>query len=186
MTNPLVRADGSPWTIDDLEQLPDDGNRYELFDGSLLVSPHARVRHGGVAHRLRRLLEAQAPTGTEIAQDLGVEVVRRTTYYVPDIVVVPASAFDADDEAYLAPADVRLAIEVLSPGNKGRDLVLKRHDYAQAGIRHYWIVDPDTRTLTVLRRGGDGAYAEEAVVAAGQRWTTDQPFRLSVDPADFC
>jgi Uma2 family endonuclease len=185
MTNSLVHTGDDAWTVDDLEQLPDDGNRYELFDGSLLVSPHARIRHGRVAGRLHRLVDAQLPAGLVAWQDLGVNIAHQTTYYVPDVVVIAESALENDDEAYLTPADVRVAIEVLSPGNKGRDLVLKRRDYARAGIAHYWIVDPEARSLIVLR-GRDGVYDEVTTVIAGHTWQTDEPFPLAIDPADFC
>ena len=80
-----------------------------------------------------------------------------------------------------------LAVEVVSPTSSSRDHVSKRHEYAAAGIRHYWIVDPDKRTLTVLTLNNRGVYYEEVtVVAAGERFETDDPFAISLDPADFC
>ena len=51
------------------------------------------------------------------------------------------------------------------------------------GIPQYWIVSPDAKALTVLR--GD-AYGQEIVVSAGERWRTDEPFDIELDPADFC
>lgn len=184
--NPLVRAGASPWTIEDLERLPDDGNRYELFDGSLLVSPHANVQHSAVILRLRRLIDKQLPAGLVAGQDFGVNLAHRTTYYVPDLVVIDETALARPADSYLAPTDVLVVVEVLSPGNKGRDLVLKRNDYARAGIQTYWIVDPDEQTLTILDRGPDGAYVEIGFVRAGEHWHADQPFPVSLDPADFC
>ena len=54
------------------------------------------------------------------------------------------------------PEGVDLAIEVVSPGsgNRERDLVDKRRDYAKAGVREYWIVDPEEKTITVLALSG--------------------------------
>jgi Uma2 family endonuclease len=61
---------------------------------------------------------------------------------------------------------------------------VKRHHYAVGGIAHYWIVDPEARTVTVLQLD-DAAYVERAVVKAGETWRTDQPFPLTLSPAEF-
>jgi Uma2 family endonuclease len=180
---PHYPSPGQPWTIDDLKLLPEDGMWYELVDGSLLVSPMPAIPHGRAANRLRRLLDKQVPPDLEVIQDIGVAIGGRTTYLVPDIFVVRASALGGDGDN-IDPTDVRLVVEVLSPSNRGRDLVLKRHYYAAGGIPHYWIVDPLAHTLTVLTLDGD-AYREERIVAAGTTWLTDEPFRLALDSAEF-
>jgi Uma2 family endonuclease len=74
------------------------------------------------------------------------------------------------------PADVLLAVEVVSPSNASRDTVLKRHDYAEAGTPHYWIVDHKTQTATVL-----------ALDDSGRRYvgTTEEPFPFAFDPAEI-
>jgi Putative restriction endonuclease len=76
-------------------------------------------------------------------------------------------------------------IEVLSPSSGGHDQITKRRFYGYVGIRHYWIVDPPNRTLTVLRHDGAAGYEEVAVVKPGTTWRTDDPFPLALDPADF-
>ncbi|BCB86035.1 hypothetical protein Psuf_033480 [Phytohabitans suffuscus] len=182
MTDPLVHDhdSGSPWTIDDLKDFPDDaGHRYEIFDGSLLVTPHADVFHGGVANLLNRLLTRQAPDDRIVGQSVGVSR-KRTSYFVPDLFVVPKAAFDKGGDA-LDPADILLVCEVLSPSNARQDLVLKRDEYAIAGIPLYWILDPNKRTLTVLELAADGRYREAAVVEPGRVWRTDKPFPLAFD-----
>jgi Uma2 family endonuclease len=183
---PLMPPAGSSWTVDDLEALPDDGFKYELFDGSLVVTPPPHADHSVVAWKLRRLLEAQAPVDIAVLQDSGVAARRRNSAYAPDLVIVPTARLDAALPDYLGPADTLAVIEVLSPGGRGRDLILKRHDYAAAGIPLYWIVDPQARTLTVLTLAEAETYTESAVVLAGQRWSTDLPFPLVLDPAEFC
>jgi Uma2 family endonuclease len=181
VTNPLEHAFGRLWTIDDLETLPDDGNRYEIFDGSLLVSPHADVSHGSVANHLRRIVDRQAPDDLFVGTDIGVS--RKTTsYLVPDFFVVLAEALRRGGSA-LDPADIVLIVEVLSPGNRGRDLVLKRYEYAAAGIPTYWIVDPADRLMRVFELDGD-AYREAETVRPGSAWSTTRPFPLSLDLAD--
>jgi Uma2 family endonuclease len=182
MANPLVHPEfGAPWTIHALSELPDDGNRYEIFDGSLIVSPPPNVSHGAVVYRLRRVLERQAPDGVAVSNDAGVSRTP-TSYFIPDLFVVPETAFGTGGDAF-RPADVLLVIEVLSPSNAGRDLVLKRHGYAVAGVPLYWIVDPQRQTLTVLELDGE-AYREAAVARPGERFATTEPFPLELDLAD--
>jgi Uma2 family endonuclease len=171
------------WTVDDLDQLPDIGVRYELFDGSLLVSPAPAWRHSRATNLLRDLLAAQAPADLRLVQDAGVTVHGRRTYFIPDVCVVPASVYDKEIDL-LDQDDVLLAIEVLSPSNPGNDLVLKRHYYAVGGIPQYWIVDPTQRILTVFTLDGD-SYVERAVVEPGQVWESTEPFPLRIAPEDF-
>jgi Uma2 family endonuclease len=181
VTNPLEHAFGRLWTIDDLESLPDDGNRYEIFDGSLLVSPHADVSHGITSNKLRRLLDRQAPDDLFVGQDIGISR-RASSYFVPDVFVVNAAAQSKRGAAW-DPADVVLVVEVLSDGNRGRDLVLKRHEYAAAGIPLYWIVDPGERAMRVFELDG-AAYREVETVRPGSAWSTTRPFPFSLDLGD--
>ncbi|WBC13056.1 Uma2 family endonuclease [Micromonospora sp. WMMA1998] len=182
MTSPARPSSGDFWTVDDLQDLPQDGQDYEIFDGSLLVSPHADVRHGAIANRLRRLLDRQAPAGLLVGQDVGVSA-KRSSYFVPDVFVAYEEALERGGAA-LAPADVLLVVEVVSPGNAGRDLVLKRHEYGVAGIPHYWLAEPRKQTLTVLEHVGAG-YREAAVLSATDEHRTDRPFPLVLPIADI-
>jgi Uma2 family endonuclease len=184
MANPigLPVVGGRPWTLDDLDALPDDGYRYEIFDGSLLVSPQPAVPHFRATTRLHRLLDRQAPDGFYLGQNAGVYP-NRTNFYVPDLIVIRAESMEGEGRGFL-PGDVLLAVEVVSPTNPGADLVLKRHAYAVAEIREYWIVDERDRTLRVLMPDGEGGYAERAVVKPGDTWRSVEPFPLAIDPAE--
>ena len=187
MTEPVVGYQWrGPWTIDDLADTPDDGNRYEIFDGSLLVSPPPALPHGDAVYRLRRRLEAHAPEHLRVVENVGVLIATGRSLFVPDLTVVRSEAMRRPAAALQAP-DALLVVEVLSPGNAGRDLVIKRHEYAAGGIPEYWIVDKNERTLTVLTRPEQGkGYLDATVVKAGDRFETDDPVPLSLDPADFC
>ncbi|MFI5834289.1 Uma2 family endonuclease [Micromonospora sp. NPDC051300] len=182
MTSPARPGSGDAWTVDDLQDLPEDGQDYEIFDGSLLVSPHADVRHGAIANRLRRLLDRQAPGGLFVGQDVGVSA-KRSSYFVPDLFVAHEDALERGGPA-LAPADVLLVVEVVSPGNAGRDLVLKRHEYGVAGIPRYWLVEPRKQTVTVLEHVGAG-YRESAVLSAADTYRTEHPFPIVLPVADI-
>jgi Uma2 family endonuclease len=186
VTDPLVHPElRQVWTIDDLGDLP-EGHRYEIVDGSLIVTPPPDSFHCRATHELTRRLDRAAPEDL-VAMDagLGINIRDGETYYVPDVVVVRGSVVKTRVSA-ADPADVLLVVEVLSRSNVSRDLVLKRHDYAEAGIPHYWIVDQDAETVTVLGLDDTGRrYVETAVVRPGERWTTDEPFPFTFDPAEI-
>ncbi len=76
-----------------------------------------------------------------------------------------------------------LAVEVLSPGTRARDQLLKRGVYAESGIPSYWLVDPDAPSLTVLWLGEGGGYDEVAVVHGEETYDATRPFAVSVRPA---
>ncbi|MFC0532994.1 Uma2 family endonuclease [Phytohabitans kaempferiae] len=175
---------GAPWTIDDLKDLPDDdGNRYEIYDGSLLVTPHAGKFHGNATNRLHGLMARQVPKELLVGQSVGVSR-KRTSYFIPDLFVVSEAACAEDGDAF-HPTDVLVVVEVLSPSNARQDLILKRDEYALAGIPLYWIVDPRQQTLTVLELAIDGMYREAQVVRPGEVWRTDKPFPLAFDLAEI-
>jgi Uma2 family endonuclease len=180
-------ASGEAWTVDDLIALPDDGYRYEIFDGTLLVAPPPALRHFGVAVRLVDALKPLAPPGVLVSSAGGSVLIRGgRSYLIPDVLVVRDAAVRRTPDALgFDPVDVLVVVEVLSSSNRGRDLVLKRHEYAAAGIGTYWIVDSAGPTLTVLRHDGEGHYDEVATVKPGERWEADEPFPHAVDPAEF-
>ncbi|NJC68928.1 Uma2 family endonuclease [Planosporangium thailandense] len=186
-TSPLALPRyGEPWTVDDLKRLPPDNTmKYEIIDGSLVVSPRADVYHNGIAAHLCRLLTLQAPRHLLTSMESGVAVRGGMTYYEPDALLAVAAAFKQRDADHLDPSDVLIVVEVLSKYNRRHDLVTKRHYYAVAGIPQYWIADPDQQTLTVLTLADDGSYAERAVVRPGEQWKSDEPFPLTVDPAEI-
>jgi Uma2 family endonuclease len=174
-----------PWTIEDLASTPDDGMRYEIFDGSLLVSPAPRLPHARGVHRLRRRLEAQAPSHLAVAENTGVVFKDGRSCFIPDIVVVPDAALDRPDLA-LPPGDVLLAVEVLSPNNADHDRVTKRYAYAEAGIPHYWILDREGKALTMLAlEAPRRRYQEAAVVGPGRTFRASEPFPVEIDPGEL-
>jgi Uma2 family endonuclease len=177
---------GDDWILDDLADLPEDGSRYEILEGSLLVSPIPALPHGRALTRLHRLLIRQAPERFAVGQNIGVlrHAVSQTCL-VPDLMIVLDEALDRDASA-LQPAEVLIVVEVLSPKRHAIDLVTKRHYYATMGVPQYWIVDPVAARLIVLRAQKENAYREEIQVNAGERWETDSPFDIELDPAEFC
>jgi Uma2 family endonuclease len=187
MTDPITRPPEvmRRWTVEALFDVPADPYRYELYHGTLLVSPPPDTFHGRAATDLHRVLQAAAPPGLFVTSaGIGIYV-SDTTYYIPDVLVVPRTAVEVRARG-VRPADVRLAVEVVSPSNSRQDLVLKRDEYAAAGIPLYWIVDPDHARLTVFRlRPGAGRYGAAGVVRHGGLVTAEEPFPVTFRLADI-
>ncbi len=168
---PLVRAD--------LDALPDDGHRYELIDGTLLVSPGSRVPHQVVVGNLHLLLRASAPADLLVLFAPLAVALADDTEVQPDVLVAPRTDFTDTD----LPVPPLLAVEVLSPSTRRVDLLLKRDRYQAAGIASYWIVDPDEPSVTVLELNSDGLYVETHRSVADQPITVTRPFPVEINAA---
>ena len=135
------------WTADLLESLPDDGNRYEVIDGELFVTPAPSRSHQTVVVELVVLLR-------EYTRALGMQVLvapfavkfSRQREVQPDILVVPAAGGDASI-AFDSPGVLRLVIEVLSRTTSWRDHGIKRRLYQEQGVPEYWIIDARERSV---------------------------------------
>jgi Uma2 family endonuclease len=185
MTMTASETRTSPWTLDELDGLPEDGSRHEIIEGSLLVSPAPALPHFYALTYFQRLLIKHAPDDFAVGQNVGVlRHGAKQTYLIPDLVVVNAER--GRKGKALLPAELLLVVEALSPDGASMDTVMKRLHYARMGIPQYWIVDPEAAELTVLRGRDGDHYREEIRVKAGERWETDDPFPLALDPADFC
>lgn len=168
------------FTADDLVTLPDDGNRYELLDGELLVTPSPRVRHQAVSLELGHRLRSALPAGLRLlAAPMDVRFGPRRQLQ-PDLLVVRDEGLDA----VRVESVPLLVVEVLSPGTRSRDTVTKRRAYEQEGVASYWLVDPDVPALTVLELA-DGAYREVARVQDAQSWTAARPYPVTITPGDL-
>jgi len=177
MTTVTTLPSSRPLTRADLEQTPDDGHRYELIDGTLLVSPAPSVRHQQVVGALYLVLSAACPDELVVMLAPLAVALADDTEVRPDLLVAPRAQFTERD----LPGPPLLAVEVLSPSTRRIDLLLKRDRLQAAGVPSYWLVDPDEPSLSVLELVG-GLYREAAVVASGQSWTARAPFPVTITP----
>jgi Uma2 family endonuclease len=139
-----------PWTRADLDRLPDDGNRYEVLDGALLVTPLPGESHQWIASTLLVELESYGRRhGVGRAYGPGA-IPKGKSELQPDILVVPGR-LRAPELGWKGLPRPMLVVEVLSDSTRGRDLVLKREAYQRWGIPEYWIVDPAERNVLVVR-----------------------------------
>jgi Uma2 family endonuclease len=141
-------------TVDDLALLPDDGSRYELIEGELLVSTAPGITHQRVSMNLTAALLnyfAQNPIGEVLATPGIVFDIHNGV--VPDLVVVLNERRDAitAGERFIGAPDI--VIEIVSPGteNMRRDRIMKRQVYGKFGVDEYWVVDPQTRIVEVYQ-----------------------------------
>ncbi|SNR91404.1 Endonuclease, Uma2 family (restriction endonuclease fold) [Streptosporangium subroseum] len=170
-----------PFTVDDLLTFPDDGNRYELFNGSLLVSPSPIPLHQRAIARLLRILEDAAPPELEPLPEVNLRVGPRD-FFIPDLVVVSAETLDRT-ELMFAPDDILLAVEVVSPSTQMRDRHIKKVAYAAAGIPAYWRIElSEGPSLHVHELAGE-EYKPAEKHEAGEIATLLVPFEASFDPA---
>ena len=150
MTTMPVSGD---WTVDDLDRLPEDGLRYELVDGVLLVSPSPLVAHQVGLSALLVRLTAAAPDDLRVLPAPPDITFTRTRLLQPDIVVLRTEQLIGRKVDGIP----LLAVEVLSQSTRATDLTLKRHVLEQAGVPSYWLLDTEVPSLTVLELQ-DGAY----------------------------
>lgn len=128
---------GQPFTVSDLDRMPDDGHRYELLDGTLIVSPATGPAHQRVVVVLTTLLELASPEHLIVFPNVGVRTGPQSALE-PDIVVTRASDVSG---ARLARPPLLVA-DILSPDSALRDLNLKKGAYERFGVPSYWVVDP--------------------------------------------
>lgn len=175
----VMPREHADWTIDDLDRLPDDGLRYELLDGTLLVSPAPSRLHQRAAFELGHLLRRACPVGMEVvAAPLDWQPDNRTSLQ-PDVLVL------ADRDLATAPADSSvLAVEVLTPSSRRKDAVYKFSKYQDEGVPSYWIVDPDEPSITAYELR-DGRYVMVGEAAGATALTLQRPFPVTITPADL-
>lgn len=162
-----MAAKVKPWTIEELHRLPDDGNKYELVRGELFVTPAPSVTHETILARLTRLLDPFVA-----AHELGFVYHPRAVMQFegsevePDLMVRQPPQHGEAGWAN-APTPI-LVVEVLSDSTRRRDLKQKRDFYRDAGVDEYWVVDPETETMTSIRR-------DRADVVAGETLAWNPP-----------
>ena len=149
------------YTVADLDLLPDDGNRYEVLAGTLLVTPSPGSAHQGVAarlcamfgpHLLQRRLQLFSP---------GVVTLPPLTQLEPDLLIV-APRF-APGTPWAEISEHWLAVEILSRSSRVYDREFKRDAYLALGVREVWLVDVRNRSIEMCVQSGAGRVVRDAV-----------------------
>jgi len=147
-TSMVTASKPTRWTADMVRALPDDGNRYEVIDGELFVTPAPTWEHQAASRSLFRRLDAYlqshpvadvwyAPADVKFDDERMVE---------PDLFAVPLVANRAP-RTWEEAGRLLLAVEILSPATARADRQVKRRLYQRQGVPEYWIVDVDARLI---------------------------------------
>lgn len=167
--------------FEEIRDRPPEQGRYELLDGEVLVTPSPTPAHQEAVAALLGLLRAALPP-PQIALPAPMDVMIQTadgdTVLQPDLVVGERAGLVA--KGYEGPPV--MVVEVLSPTTWHRDLGEKMAAYAYAGVPHYWVLAPETPSLTVYRLGQDGSYVEEQHVEGSQEAAVTAPVQLVLRP----
>jgi Uma2 family endonuclease len=140
--------------VADLDLMPDDGNRYELIEGEIIVSRAPGLPHQRILRNLLRLMGnfLERSRVGEVLPTPGV-ILDNHNAVIPDLIFISQERIGeiADDEKVTGAPD--LAIEIVSPGaeNARRDRMVKLQTYSKFGVREYWVVDGFRRTIEVYR-----------------------------------
>lgn len=140
-------APHTEWTVEMVHALPDDGNRYEVIDGELLVTPAPSCRHQGAAFELAVLLKSYAEAvGLQVLVAPVAVTFSQRREVQPDVLVLPL-VDGRRVERFEDVGRLELAVEVLSPSTARVDRYTKRMLYQSQGVSEYWIVDGASRLV---------------------------------------
>jgi Uma2 family endonuclease len=172
-------AIGQVLTADDLDLMPDDGRRYELIDGVLVVSPAPSIQHQLVLAELIVLLHGARPAGLLVVPGPGVRM-SADTELIPDLVV--ARQDQVGERRITRPP--LLAVEIQSPSTALFDLNTKKAVYERFSIESYWIVIPDADQPTlIVFELRDGGYQQVAHVTGAKPFRARRPFPVEIIPS---
>jgi Uma2 family endonuclease len=176
-------AYGEPFVRTDLASFPDDGRRYELVDGALIVSAAPGHLHQRAVVRLAVLLDGACPARYEVLVAPFAVALADDTECQPDVLVADRDRIT--DRHVAGPPE--LVVEVLSPGTRTIDLYVKRERFERAGTRSFWVVDPLARPwdarLIAWELGPADRYVQIADVAGDEEFKALLPYPVSVVPA---
>ncbi|MBA2278699.1 MAG: Uma2 family endonuclease [Chloroflexia bacterium] len=155
-----------PLTYDDLCQTPDDGNRYEIIDGELIVSPAPNLDHQRLLGELFALVRGYVRQHRLGRVFLAPVDVRLSAHDVvePDLLFIRRERRDIYGSRRYVQGPPDLVVEIISPSSEKTDPGRKFDLYASSGVPEYWLMDPATRRfqLFVLREGRYEEMAAEA------------------------
>jgi Uma2 family endonuclease len=151
------------YTVEDLAHFPNDGNRYELLDGVLLVTPPPSVGHELVLSRIHQIIviAVQLPGHAQVFTHGAIQLLPKTQLE-PDLLVVPPNT--SSNSKWHEIAGHWLAVEVLSRSSKIYDREFKRDAYLTLGVREVWLVDRDDRSVDVTRTRGEIETVRDTIV----------------------
>lgn len=169
----LVQAVDPRVSFAELQHWPEDGRRYELYDGEVIVSPAPYPRHQRVAQHLGELLREYELAHGGLVFSIPIDIVfTKFDVLQPDVVFFLPERCHLVNMMEATEARPDLAVEVLSRSTETRDRGRKLQILASFGVPEYWIVDPVRNTLEIHARPGHQGYAAVATYADGDTATS--------------
>lgn len=185
MPDMALRSLDATWCRERWEQLPEDGNRYEVIEGVLYMTTAPSSFHQWIVQQIFLMLHQQVNQ-----QGIGVTFVAPIGLFMPecdpvqpDIVVVRTPDLNIIRERRIIGTPA-LIVEVLSPSNPNVDLHTKRRAYAKAGLPEYWIVRPASRDVLMCSQpdAALGDYVEtHLVLPTGELVSPTLPIRTAIE-----
>jgi Uma2 family endonuclease len=180
-----VRAANPRVSFADLERWPDDGRRYELYDGEVFVIPSPVLLHQVVAGRLHLALNDYVCEHGGIVLFAPLDIVL-TDYDVvqPDLLLFVEERRHLLSLRQVTRVPPDLAIEILSPGTARNDRGRKKDLLARHGVREYWLVDPEALSIEVMTLRGD-RFVAASVATGSARIESPLLLALRLSPAQL-
>ena len=161
-------------TVEDLLTYQDDAH-YELVDGVLHVIPFHTAGHQDIVGSLTAWLRDRTPDHFRVTHQLSVAFAIDSTREA-DVFVHRAD--HPGDHAFLRPHEVELAVNVVAPTSRRTDRIVKPAEFAAAGIRHYWRVEPEPVHVYADELGDDGHYG--LVADSADLLELERPFPIKL------
>ncbi|HJQ03224.1 MAG TPA: Uma2 family endonuclease [Jatrophihabitans sp.] len=186
----LIQPPGRLLSVADYAALgEDDRNRWELQEGNLLLSPSPSPRHMIAVARLHAMIESRLPSGLQAVPDIDLDLQlapadQPGTSRRPDLVVVNEAELRRveTEGGLLRAAAAVLVVEIVSPGSRRTDNLVKRGEYADAGISSYWIIDVETPiSLVACHLAGTFGYQDGGSVTGVFESVEPFPVRIDLD-----
>ena len=178
---PTGIADALGYAVDHL--VVPEGDRVEIIEGNIVVSPTPQGQRGLTTRALRLALQRVLPDGFVDMENVTIRLPDGQRY-IPDTLVMPEDVLDSPE--WLFPPDtVLLAVEVTPPGNGEIDRVKKLRGYAAAGVPLYLLIDRDDRTVSLFSDPADRIYRHHTQAPFGEAIRLPEPFGGPLDTTRF-
>ncbi|MFJ2475693.1 Uma2 family endonuclease [Streptomyces sp. NPDC087659] len=169
------------WTADDLDRIKGLPPHTELIDGGLFFASPQTFFHMAALRLLENALVRQAPDHLYVIREMTTKLGARDRPE-PNLMIVREGALSGSEQTWYAPADILLAVEIVSDESVQRDRELKPRKYAAAGIRHFWRVEKSDDLPVVYVYELDPATNAYAVTGTHHnRLKVDVPYPVEVD-----
>ncbi|SDT64713.1 Uma2 family endonuclease [Jiangella sp. DSM 45060] len=172
------------WAFEDLLELPESDWRFEIVDGGLHMTPPPSLYHDGIWLRLRDLIRDAVPAAYVVHGPTAIDL--DPSYLIPDLTVLRRDTVRRGRNL-IRPSEALLVVEVVSPGSKSADRILKPATYAAAGIPHFWRAEfqPELSLTAYALPDGARTYTEVGTWTAGQTAPIRAPFEVDIEIAEL-